>query len=171
MAAVSIGCKKLKKLNISYCNLLTDRGMEYIGRLKDLSELELRGLKSITAVGLTAVAAGCKSLSNLDLKHCESIQDVGFWAVACYLKNMRQINLSYCTISDVALCMVMSNLTCLQDAKLVNLTNASIEGYELALKACCGRLKKVKMLASLKFLISTELLQTLVASGCRIRWD
>ncbi|GAB2218690.1 hypothetical protein Drorol1_Dr00001917 [Drosera rotundifolia] len=171
MATLSGGCKKLKKLNVSYCNLLTDRGMEYIGRLGDLSDLELRGMNGITAAGLTAVAAGCESLSELDLKYCENIQDVGFWAVAFYLKNMRQINLSNCTISDMGLCMVMSSLPCLQDAKLVNLTHVSVKGYELALKACCGRLKKVKMLASLKFQISPELLQTLTARGCRIRWD
>ncbi|GAB4835782.1 hypothetical protein Ancab_000698 [Ancistrocladus abbreviatus] len=171
LAALSSGCKKLKKLIVSYCNGLTDKGMEHISRLEQLSDLEMRGLQSVTSVGLAAIAAGCKKLSELDLKHCENIEDSGFWAVAYYSKNIRQINLSHCGISDVALCMVMGNLTCLQDAKLVHLINVSVGGFELALKACCGRLKKVKLLACLKFLISPEVLRTLAARGCRIRWD
>ncbi|GAB4855612.1 hypothetical protein Ancab_024233 [Ancistrocladus abbreviatus] len=171
LAALSSGCKKLKKLIISYCDRLTDKGMEHIGRLQQLADLEMRGLKSVTSAGLTAIVAGCKRLSELDLKHCDNIEDSGFWAVAYYSKNMRQINLSYSAVSDVALCMVMSNLTCLQDAKLLHLINVSVGGFELALKACCGRLKKVKLLSFLKFLISPEVLQTLAARGCRIRWD
>ncbi|GMH13138.1 hypothetical protein Nepgr_014979 [Nepenthes gracilis] len=145
LSALSSSCKKLKKLNVSYCNRLTDRGMEHIGKLEELSDLEMRGLKGITGAGLMAVVAGCERLTQLDLKHCENIKDSGFWAVACYSKDLRQINLSYCAISDLALCLVMSNLTCLQDAKLVHLINVSVGGFELALRACCGRLKKVNV--------------------------
>lgn len=67
--------------------------------------------------------------------------------------------------------MVMGNLTRLQDVKLVNLMNVSINGLELALRACCARLKKVKLLASLRFLLSQEIVEMLGARGCRIRWD
>ncbi|CAL5397275.1 unnamed protein product [Camellia sinensis] len=171
LAALSSGCKKLKKLNLSYCNKVTDRGLQYLSHLKELSDLELRGIVKITSMGLTAVAAGCKSLSELDLKHCEYINDSGFWALAYYSRNLRQINLSYCTISDVGLCMLMGNLTRLQDAKLVNLTNVSVKGLELALRACCVRIKKVKLLTSFGFLLSPEILETLRARGCKIRWD
>ncbi|KAL7259582.1 hypothetical protein ACSBR1_005467 [Camellia fascicularis] len=171
LAALSSGCKKLKKLNLSYCNKVTDRGLQYLSHLKELSDLELRGIVKITSTGLAAVAAGCKSLSELDLKHCEYINDSGFWALAYYSRNLRQINLSYCTISDVGLCMLMGNLTRLQDAKLVNLTNVSVKGLELALRACCVRIKKVKLLTSFGFLLSPEILETLRARGCKIRWD
>lgn len=171
LAALSSGCKKLKKLNLSYCNMVTDRGLQYLSHLKELSDLELRGIVKITSTGLAAVAAGCKSLSELDLKHCEYINDSGFWALAYYSRNLRQINLSYCTISDVGLCMLMGNLTRLQDAKLVNLTNVSVKGLELALRACCVRIKKVKLLTSFGFLLSPEILETLRARGCKIRWD
>lgn len=67
--------------------------------------------------------------------------------------------------------MVMGNLTRLQDAKLVNLANVSVNGYELALRACCERLKKVKLLASLRRLVSAEIIETLESKGCRVRWD
>lgn len=60
VAALSSGCKKLKKLNLSYCNEVTDRGLQYLSQVKELSDLELRGLVNITGVGLTALAAGCQ---------------------------------------------------------------------------------------------------------------
>lgn len=91
MAALSNGCKKLKKLNISYCTSLTDKGMEYIGRLEELNVLEMRGLMSVTGVGLQAVAAGCKKLAVLDLKHCQNIQDSGFCALANHPNNIREV--------------------------------------------------------------------------------
>ncbi|XP_022747132.1 F-box/LRR-repeat protein 3-like [Durio zibethinus] len=169
--ALSRGCKKLKKLNLSYCNEVSDRGLGFIGRLEELSDLELRGLVKITGVGLEAVAAGCKRLADLDLKHCEKLGDLGFWALSYHSRNLRQINLSYCTISDMALCMVMGNLTRLQEAKLVHLRNVTVEGFELALRACCIRIKKVKLLARLRFLLSSDILENLHARGCIIRWD
>lgn len=171
LAALSIGCKKLKKLNLSYCNEVTDRGMEFLGHIEVLSELEMRGLLHITSEGLTAVAAGCKRLAGLDLKHCENIDDSGFWALAHYSRNLQQINFSNCAIGDVGLCMVMGNLTRLQDAKLVNLVHVTVNGFELALRACCMRLKKVKLLASLRLCLSQEIVEMLAARGCRIRWD
>ncbi|KAK6233227.1 Leucine-rich repeat - like 10 [Theobroma cacao] len=169
--ALSRGCKKLAKLNLSYCKEVSDRGLGYIGHLEELSDLEMRGLFKITGVGLEAVAAGCKRLADLDLKHCDKVDDSGYWALAYYSRNLRQINLSYCGISDIALCMVMGNLTRLQEAKLVHLGNVTVEGFELALRACCIRIKKVKLLAPLRLLLSSEILETLHARGCIIRWD
>ncbi|XP_041018732.1 F-box/LRR-repeat protein 3 [Juglans microcarpa x Juglans regia] len=171
LAALTNGCKKLMKLNLSYCNGVTDRGMHYIGHLKELSDLEMRGLINITSVGLTAVAAGCKRLAELDLKHCERIDDSGFWALAYYSRNMRQINMSYCAVSDVGLCMVMGNLTRLQDAKLVHLTKVTVKGFELALRACSVRIRKLKLNSRLRLVLSSETLETLHARGCMFRWD
>lgn len=171
LVTLSSGCKKLTKLNLSYCNGVTDRGMQYIGHLGELSDLEMRGLVNLTSEGLTAVAAGCKKLSDLDLKHCGKIDDSGFWALSYYSRNMRQINMSYCAVSDVGLCMVLGNLTRLQDVKLVHLMNVTVKGFELALRACCVRIKKVKLIGSLRFLLSSEILETLPARGCKIRWD
>lgn len=82
-----------------------------------------------------------------------------------------QLNVGSCAVSDVGLCMMMGNLTCLQDAKLVNLNKVSVRGFELALRTCCLRIKKVKLHASLRFMLSSEILEILNAWGCRIRWD
>jgi F-box/leucine-rich repeat protein 2/20 len=53
---------------------------------------------------------------------------------------------------------------------MVHLSWVSIEGFEMALRAACGRLKKLKMLCGLKTVLSPELLQMLQTCGCRIRW-
>ncbi|XP_072075377.1 F-box/LRR-repeat protein 3 isoform X4 [Arachis hypogaea] len=171
LAALASGCKKLMKLNVSYCNRITDKGMEYLSHLGELSELEMRGLSNVTSIGIKAVALSCKRLADLDLKHCEKIDDSGFWALAFYSQNLRQINLSNCNVSDVVLCLMMGNLKRLQDAKLVHLFKVTVKGMELALRACCGRIKKVKLHSSLRFLISSEILDTFQAQGCKVRWD
>ncbi|XP_010269606.1 PREDICTED: F-box/LRR-repeat protein 3 [Nelumbo nucifera] len=170
LAAVSTGCKKLKKLNLSYCMEVSDRGLKYISNLSDLQDLEMRRLLKISSEGLMAIAVGCKSLSELDIKRCYNIDDVGLLALAQYACNLRQINLSYCPVSDAGLFMAMRNLKCLQDAKLVHLAHVSLEGYELALRVSCGRLKKLKLVSTLKDLLSSNLLQILKAQGCKIRW-
>ncbi|KFK26555.1 hypothetical protein AALP_AA8G263800 [Arabis alpina] len=171
LAALPRGCKSLNRLIISYCSELTDTGVEQIRQLEHLSHLELRGLKKITGAGLSAIACGCKKLAYLDLKLCENIDDSGFWALAYFSRNLRQINLCNCSVSDTALCMLMSNLSRVQDVDLVHLSRVTVEGFEFALRACCNRLKKLKLLAPLRFLLSSELLETLHARGCRIRWD
>jgi F-box/leucine-rich repeat protein 2/20 len=53
---------------------------------------------------------------------------------------------------------------------MVHLSWVSIEGFEMALRAACGRLKKLKLLGRLRSVLSTELLQMLQACGCRVRW-
>jgi F-box/leucine-rich repeat protein 2/20 len=40
----------------------------------------------------------------------------------------------------------------------------------MALRAACGRPEKLKLLAGLRSVLSTELLQMLQANGCRVRW-
>jgi F-box/leucine-rich repeat protein 2/20 len=91
LAALSSGCKKLRKLNLSYCIEVTDKGMESLGYLEELSDLELRALDKITGVGLTALVTRCKRLTYLDLKHCKKVDDTGFWALAYYSRNLRQV--------------------------------------------------------------------------------
>lgn len=91
LEALSSGCKKLMKLNLSYCNKVTDRGMEYVGHLEELCNLEIRGLQNVTSIGLTAVAVGCKGLVDLDMKQCQNVDDSGFWALASFARNLRQV--------------------------------------------------------------------------------
>ncbi|XP_038974118.1 F-box/LRR-repeat protein 3 [Phoenix dactylifera] len=170
LAAIAAGCKNLKKLNMCYCTQITDEGLKHLSCLKELLDLEMRGLVHITSAGIAAIAFGCRSLVELDVKRCYSVDDASLWALAQYSKNLRQINISYCPVTDMGLCKLLGTLRCLQDAKLVHLMRVSIEGYELALRASWDRLKKLKLLGGLRHFLSPGLLQMLKARGCRIRW-
>lgn len=93
------------------------------------------------------------------------------WNFLSNNSNYLQINLSNCRISDLGLYNLMGNLTRLQDAKLLNLSNVTMNGFELALRASCFRLKKIKMLAFVRPHISMETLNLLQTRGCKIKWD
>ncbi|NP_001333165.1 F-box/LRR-repeat protein 3 [Zea mays] len=170
LAALANGCKRIKLLNLCYCNKITDTGLGHLGSLEELTNLELRCLVRITGIGISSVAIGCKNLIELDLKRCYSVDDAGLWALARYALNLRQLTISYCQVTGLGLCHLLSSLRCLQDIKMVHLSWVSIEGFEIALRAACGRLKKLKMLCGLKTVLSPELIQMLQACGCRIRW-
>ncbi|XP_073008896.1 F-box/LRR-repeat protein 3 isoform X1 [Typha latifolia] len=170
LAAIASGCKRLRRLNLCYCTQITDNGLNNLSCLEELSDIELRGLARITSSGITAVAIGCKSLVELDLKRCYSVDDAGLWALARYALNLRQLTISYCPVTGLGLCNLLGSLRCLQDVKLVHLSWVSIEGFELALRASCGKLKKLKLLSGLRDVLSSELLQMLQTHGCRIRW-
>jgi F-box and leucine-rich repeat protein 2/20 len=195
LAALAGGCKRIKLLNLCYCNKITDNGLGHLGSLEELTNLELRCLVRITGIGISSIATGCKRLIELDLKRCYSVDDAGLWALARYALNLRQVcrthlllsavlkqlesdklvlvlqlTISYCQVTGLGLCHLMSSLKCLQDIKMVHLSWVSIEGFEMALRAACGKLKKLKMLSGLKAVLSPELLQLLQAYGCRIRW-
>lgn len=70
---------------------MTDRGIECLSSLDELSDLEARSLPNITATGLAKLAAGCRRLTELDLKNCGNIDDSGFWALAHYSRNLQQV--------------------------------------------------------------------------------
>ncbi|URD79708.1 F-box LRR-repeat protein 3 [Musa troglodytarum] len=170
LAAIATGCKRIKNLNLCYCTRITDLGLKHLSCLEDLLDLELRGVHYITSLGITAIANGCQHLTELDLKHCHLVDDAGLFALGQYTKNLRQANLSYCQVSSMGLCNLLSSLKCLQDVKLVHLTRVPVEGFESALRASGGRLKKLKLLTGLRHLLSPGLIQMLQAWGCRIRW-
>lgn len=91
LIAICSGCRKLEKLNLCYCEQVTDRGLKFISTLEELSDLEMRRLPHITSAGLVSIAAGCNSLVELDLKRCYNINDTGVWALAHYSPNLRQV--------------------------------------------------------------------------------
>ncbi|CAN6381971.1 unnamed protein product [Urochloa humidicola] len=170
LAALAHGCKRIRILNLRYCTQITDAGLKHLSALAELTHLEMRCLVRITGVGITSIAIGCTSLIELDLKRCYSVDDAGLWALSRYSQNLRQLTISYCQVTGLGLCHLLGSLRCLQDVKMVHLSWVSIEGFEMALRASCGRLKKLKLLGGLRSVLSPELLQMLQACGCRLRW-
>lgn len=164
------GCKKLRKLNLCYCIRITDQGIMLLSCMEELSDLELRGLDNVSAMGITSIAIGCKSLVELDLKHCSSIDDASLFALTLHSQKLRQINISNCPVSKLGLCKILASSCCLQDVKMVQLNLVNVEGFEFALRASRGKLKKLKLVGGLRKLLSPGLLHMLQAKGCRIRW-
>jgi F-box/leucine-rich repeat protein 2/20 len=92
LASLANGCKKIKLLNLCYCNKITDTGLGHLGSLEELTNLELRCLVRITGIGISSIAIGCKSLIELDLKRCYSVDDAALGALARNAFNLRQVN-------------------------------------------------------------------------------
>lgn len=104
LAALANGCKKIKLLNLCYCNKITDSGLGHLGSLEELTNLELRCLVRITGIGISSIASGCKSLIELDLKRCYSVDDAGLGALARNAFNLRQVNNQQSLSSALANC-------------------------------------------------------------------
>lgn len=94
----------MQKLNLSYCSEVTDKGIEYLGHLPQLYNLEMRCLWNVTGTALTALATGCKRLAELDVKDCANIDDSGFMALAYYSRNLQQVLLPNLGLLSLLLC-------------------------------------------------------------------
>ncbi|EFJ31715.1 hypothetical protein SELMODRAFT_87311 [Selaginella moellendorffii] len=165
VASIAAGCRKLRILNLSYCPNITDASIVSISQLSHLQQLEIRGCKR---VGLEKKLPEFKNLVELDLKHC-GIGDRGMTSIVYCFPNLQQLNLSYCRISNAGLVM-LGNLRCLQNVKLVQIGDVSIEVLAAALLSCVC-LKKAKLFcnALLNDSINARY-QQLEDRGCRIRW-
>lgn len=89
--SIAGGCRKLQKLNISYCQGVTDASLMHLCSMQELTDLEIRKLTKITIQGFTAAAKGFCSLAQLEMKQCCGVEDVGFFALARLARNLRQV--------------------------------------------------------------------------------
>ncbi|CAN6223075.1 unnamed protein product [Urochloa humidicola] len=113
-------------------------------------------LVRITGIGITSIAILWMMLGSGHFQDTPRISD--------------NLPISYCQVTGLGLCHLLGSLRCLQDVKMVHLSWVSIEGFEMALGASCGKLKKLKLLGGLRSVLSPELLQMLQACGCRLQW-
>ncbi|RWW77059.1 hypothetical protein BHE74_00014803 [Ensete ventricosum] len=104
---------------------------------------------------LLILARQCQChLQSFDVSRCENVTYSGLISVLEGHKYLQNLN-----IGD-----------CYPDVKLVHLSQVPVEGFGFALRASGGRLKKLKLLAQLRHMLSPGLIQMLQAQGCRIRW-
>ncbi|KAK7794506.1 hypothetical protein R5R35_004723 [Gryllus longicercus] len=115
-------CKRLKKLHLSRCHLMTNKGLKSIGRLTHLRSLKLRfgiNLKpkdlltflfskavseleylclsrseSFTDEAATAVAENCKKLIQLDVVHCPNLTEAGRQILLTNCEQLKRLNFS-----------------------------------------------------------------------------
>lgn len=91
VVAVSHGCPSLEMINIAYNERITDTSLISLSECLRLKVLEIRGCPRITAIGLSAIAMGCRQLAMLDIKKCFNINDNGMIPLAQYSQNLKQV--------------------------------------------------------------------------------
>ncbi|EKX46362.1 hypothetical protein GUITHDRAFT_138435 [Guillardia theta CCMP2712] len=85
-------CKKLERLDLSFCEFVTDEGVLSIAR--SLGRLELLSLShchEISEEGIIAIAKG--QLVYLDISYCKRITDRGLKAILRFCSSLRHLDL------------------------------------------------------------------------------
>ncbi|XP_024525365.1 F-box/LRR-repeat protein 3 [Selaginella moellendorffii] len=144
-------CRFLKTLKLGFCKV-SDNGTEHVGRnCSNLIKLDLYRSGNVGDAGVASIAAGCRKLRILILSYCPNITDASivFNSQLSYLQQLCKrvglekklpefknlLNLSYCRISNAGLVM-LGNLRCLQNVKLVQIGNVSVEVLAASLLSC-----------------------------------
>jgi F-box and leucine-rich repeat protein 2/20 len=150
IASIATGCPNLVELDLKRCYSVDDASIGAVARYS-------QNLRQV------------KHTQKLSASLCDPHQEYDNLFVTVLLVVL-QLDISYCQVTSLGLCRLLSSLGCLEDLKMVHVSWVSIEGFEMALRAAGGRLKKVKMWGGLRSVLSPDLLQTLQACGCRVRW-
>ncbi|XVF46165.1 hypothetical protein PTKIN_Ptkin03bG0004900 [Pterospermum kingtungense] len=166
--ALGDGCPALEMINIAYNDKITDNSLISLSKCSMLKALEIRGCPSVSSIGLSAIAVGCKQLTVLDIKKCFNITDNGMLPLAQFSQNLKQINLSYCSVTDVGL-VALASINRLQNMTILHLAGLTPNGLAAALLACRG-LTKVKLHASFRPLLPRSILGYMEAHGCVFHW-
>ena len=105
LLAIGAGCPALTSLNLRGCWRLTDAGLSAIGAgCPALTSLNLRGCDQVTDAGLSTIGAGCPALTSLNLTDCELVTDVGLSAIGAGCPALTSLNLAYCNrVTDAGL--------------------------------------------------------------------
>jgi hypothetical protein len=137
---------ELEDVDLTLCVLISDESVEALAQLHKLRRLSLHACYNITDAGLAALAESA-SLEELILWSCEKVTDLGVESVAT-VATLRQLELpGFAPITDIGLRALSSNASNLEMLRLDNLSAISDEGL--------GSLAKLKSLARL------------VVQGCR----
>jgi hypothetical protein len=93
---IGVGCGQLSSLSITYCDKVTDAGMEALFERcgEGLRELFIDGNNRLTDTTLKLLAKKCPSLVNLSIVACEGFTDEGFKSLS-NLKFLAIINMCY----------------------------------------------------------------------------
>jgi len=87
-------CRKLERLDLSFCEFVTDEGVLSIARsLSGLKLLSLSHCHEISEEGIIAVAKGCRELVYLDISYCKRITDRGLKAILRFCSSLRHLDL------------------------------------------------------------------------------
>ncbi|CAC5415656.1 FBXL2_20 [Mytilus coruscus] len=128
-------CSYLTSFEASFCELLTDKSLEYLQNLNKLKTLRLRKGTEFTAVGLMNFfsSPGIKHLTSLDMSECTGCDDscVSQLAQSCG-KTLKQLSLCWCWhITDRGATSVVDHCS--------NLLHLDLTGIDKINGDCFGR--------------------------------
>lgn len=89
--------RDLQKLVLERQLKLTEKGIEAIGRLPQLQQLQLRGDISITTNAFAAIQRGCPDLQKLELREVKIDNKEQFFAILAGMQHLKTIALIQCT--------------------------------------------------------------------------
>lgn len=126
--------RRLRHLDLSRCERLTDQGVKTIGHLApDLEGIQLSGCKLLTDAALEPILATAPRLTHIDLEDLEDITNnllSEHLAKSPCAGKLQHLSLSYCEkISDVGVLPIMQKCTSLAS---IDLDNTRISDLTLA---------------------------------------
>uniref|UniRef100_A0A182SZW0 F-box domain-containing protein n=1 Tax=Anopheles maculatus TaxID=74869 RepID=A0A182SZW0_9DIPT len=88
--------QQLTILNLTGCNGLTDVTLMCNFRIADLRQLSLARCQQISYDGIRAMVQGCPAVEHLDLSECHNISDRAVEQIVVHLRRLRTLSLRRC---------------------------------------------------------------------------
>lgn len=92
--------KKIKELDISGCNRITDVSLTYAFNFKELVNLNLSRCQQITHIGIEHLVKNCPSIEYFNLIDCYNLKDEAVNEIVQGLKRLRQLELRVSSYSQ-----------------------------------------------------------------------
>lgn len=129
-------CHKLKRLNVSCNEDITDKGLKALAEgCPSLEQLKLNECL-ITDEGITAIANSCSSLTLVDLVRCSRITDLSVNEIAMQCPLLQDIKLEGCRVSDECLLTVGARCHLLKRLNLSCNEDVTDKGLKALAKGC-----------------------------------
>ncbi|CAG0900151.1 unnamed protein product [Cyprideis torosa] len=108
LTSIAKGCPLLESLNISWCDLITEQGTEAIARgCQRLKSVTARGCAFLTDSAICKLARYCPLLEVINLQGCRALSDRSIEAIGEHCHNLRYLCLSNIpSITDASLVVV-----------------------------------------------------------------
>ena len=137
------GCRKLKSLDVSDNQNITDDGIRvFVKTHAHIESFALSGCQNITGVGIESLIMGCRHLDSIELAQCNGLSDSAMQAIAGHAKipyaaKMKRVNLAGCTsVSDAGMMALITSLK--GHVEMLNIKGAH-GTTDIALSAFHGR--------------------------------
>ncbi|XP_053633779.1 F-box/LRR-repeat protein 20 isoform X2 [Cherax quadricarinatus] len=115
-------CSLLQKLEISFCEQMTDDGLSGIYGLEHLTWLKLRRGIQLTPGGLKAMFHRLPQLVYVDLSECCLMDDSVLWTLASMCPRLEHLRLNWCSdLTDGGIAIIVVSCPRLQVVELVGI--------------------------------------------------